>query len=158
MMDRKKAEWILYTIIAQSFLGVVGSLYLSTYGDPVVNGMAGNIFPSEAGLPPCEFCWYGRIFFYPLLPIALVGYIKSDKNVADYLLPLSIPGIFLTFYHYGMQKFGWGGIESCNSLVPCNDIQVEYFGFLTIPLLACLGFVVITVLAIWYKKIQKSKS
>lgn len=152
MQKTKKQVWIVYALIAQVFVGVVGSLYLSAYGDPIANIISGNIFPIDSGLLPCTLCWFGRILFYPLLPIVLVGYLKSDKNLPDYILPLSISGTVLTAYHYGTQKLGFAALETCSASVPCDEIQLEYLGFITIPLLACVGFAVITMLAFWLKK------
>ncbi len=133
-------------------LGVAGSLYMSSYGDPIANMLAGNVFPLDSGLLPCTLCWFGRILFYPILPIALVGYLKSDIKCVDYILPLSVTGIFLTGYQYATQKFGLELISECTTTVPCDEIQLEYLGFMTIPFLAFLAFVVTTILAVWYRK------
>lgn len=155
MQKNIKKKWIVYVLIAQAFLGVVGSLYMSSYGDPIANMLAGNIFPLDSGLLPCTLCWFGRILFYPILPIALVGYLKSDTKFVDYILPLSVAGIFLTGYQYATQKLGLHLVSECSTAVPCDEIQLEYFGFMTIPFLAFAAFIFITVLALWYRNMSK---
>lgn len=141
-----------------SFLAIIGSLYFSTYGDIVANIQSGTLFPKNAGLTPCLLCWFARIFFYPLLPISLVGYINGDKKVFDYILSLAIPGVLLEMYHYTIQFtdiFPKGG---CAVGVPCEDIQVAYFDIITIPFLAFFGFLLIALIAIKAKKDSKKSN
>ncbi|MFD1850017.1 disulfide oxidoreductase [Oceanobacillus bengalensis] len=110
--------------------------------------MAGSLFYSEAmGYIPCELCWYQRVLMYPLVIIYGVAAIKKDISIALPGLIMSGLGMFVSAYHYLVQKVPafqeMGG--SCTGGVPCNAIYVNYFGFITIPFLALVAFVVIFV-------------
>jgi hypothetical protein len=135
-------------IFTQALVAMLGSLYYSTFGDPAVNAMAGNFFPIGQGFHPCELCWFARILMYPLVPLSYMGIAKKDRRFTDYVLVLSVPGVLLDTYHYALQKLPIANFFTCSSANPCNAMEVNYFGFLTIPLLALIAFVVITVLAV----------
>lgn len=121
---------------------------------------AGSLFYSEVmGYVPCELCWFQRILMYPLVFIYGVAAIKKDMNIA-------LPGIFLSgigiptsLYHYLVQKVPafqeLGG--SCTGGVPCNAIYVNYFGFITIPFLAFIAFIVIFILHLVLLRHQKGE-
>jgi disulfide bond formation protein DsbB len=148
---------IAYLIFLQAFIATLGSLYYSTFGDPVKNIMEGNPFPYASGFMPCELCWFARILMYPIVILSMVGMIKEDKKFTDYILPLSVIGIFLDIFHYGLQKFNWQNPFGCTLSNPCNALQVQYLGFITIPFLALTAFTVITVLCLIYRSLN-SKS
>lgn len=107
--------------------------------------MLGSLYYSEvAGFPPCTLCWYQRILMYPLTLIILVGLLKGDHGLPDYVLPFSILGMATSTYHYLIQV---GIIEHsavCSVGIPCGVHYVNYFGFVTIPLLALTAFTIIT--------------
>lgn len=148
-------NFVWYFIFLQALVAMLGSLYYSTFGDPVTNIIAGNPFPQNSGFTPCVLCWYARILMYPIVPLSLIGGVKNDKNFVDYILPLSIMGMFLDTYHYMLQKTQLVTSLGCTNNNPCNAMEVNYFGFLTIPLLALIAFTVITVLCIIYKILNK---
>ncbi len=150
-------DYILYFIFLFGFVSMLGSLYFSTYGDPVKNILSGQIFPIDSGFPPCELCWFARILMYPIAVISLVGLLKEDRKFTDYVLPLSTIGIFLEVFHYGLQKFNFPNPFRCTLSVPCSALQVQYFGFVTIPLLAFFGFTLITLLCLINWKMNQKK-
>jgi disulfide bond formation protein DsbB len=103
----------------------------------------GSLYYSEAAnFPPCNLCWYQRIAMYPLLVILLVGALTRDRFVARYALPLTIAGSILAIYNYLVQLFP--GIEVACSTVSCSTIDVEAFGWLTMPLMSLVSFAAIT--------------
>ncbi len=144
----KWQPWLGVGIFIQAFVATVGSLYYSTFGDPALNLANGNFFPMNGGLEPCLLCWFARILMYPLVFVSYIGIAKQDKRFTDYVLPLSIIGIFLESYHYALQKLPIHSVFGCSLENPCSALQVNYFGFITIPFLALTGFVVITTLAL----------
>jgi len=150
-------DYLLYFIFLFSFVSMMGSLYYSTYGDPVANILRGQIFPIDSGFAPCELCWFARVLMYPIVFISGVGLIKEDRKFTDYVLPLSTLGIFLEIFHYGLQKFSFPNPFRCTLSVPCSALQVEYFGFVTIPLLALVGFTLITALCVVNWKLNRKK-
>ena len=124
-----------------------------------VAGMIGSLYFSEIrNFPPCILCWYQRIALYPLVAIIAVGIVRKDKNLPYYVLPLSIIGGAIAFYHnllyYNIIS---GSIIPCTLGISCTTKFVEYFGFVTIPLLSFSSFVAITILMLVYKNYLKSK-
>ena len=104
------------------------------------------------GKTPCLLCWYQRIAMYPLALIIPVGIIRKDKNLPLYILPLTIIGGSIAIYHnllyYNIVP---ESLAPCVQGISCTTKLVEYFGFITIPLLSLTAFVVITILmiAVW---------
>ena len=113
---------------------------------PALTAMLGSLYYSEiVGFVPCTLCWYQRILMYPLTLIILVGIIKQDEYLPDYVLPFSIIGLGLSTYHYLIQLGVFEHPAACSVGIPCNLRYVDYFGFITIPLQALTAFVLITV-------------
>ena len=108
----------------------------------------GSLFFSEVmELTPCVLCWYQRIFLFPLAIILLIGLFPLDKKVVNYALPLAIIGLLFTVYHC-LLFFGVipENLQPCSQGVSCTDDNMELFGFLPIPLLALIAFLMITIL------------
>ena len=108
----------------------------------------GSLFFSEVmELIPCVLCWYQRIFLFPLAIILLIGLFPLDKKVVNYALPLAIIGLLLTVYHC-LLFFGVipENLQPCSQGVSCTDDNMELFGFLPIPLLALIAFLMIIIL------------
>lgn len=126
-----------------SLAAVLGSLY----------------FSQILGLPPCILCWFQRIFMYPLVIILAVGIIRKDKNVVSYALPLSFIGWLISIYHNLLYyKILPESVAPCVNGVSCTSRTIELLGFVTIPLLAFLGFTFITAALIYYFHINKNNS
>jgi disulfide bond formation protein DsbB len=114
--------------------------------------MAGSLYFSEVMLfVPCVLCWYQRITMYPLVAILFAGIYFKDSKVYRYVLPLAIIGLLIATYHvvlyYGVN---WGirpdWVGPCVAGVSCTTKYVEWYGFITIPLLSWVAHLVITVL------------
>ena len=108
----------------------------------------GALFFSEVmSLPPCVLCWYQRIFLFPLVLLLPVGLFPFDPKIARYALPLAVVGWLLAFFHvlltYGLIP---ENIRPCTQGVPCALNQIEWFGFVSIPLLSLVAFSVINAL------------
>src|SRR5574340_1422479 len=88
-------------------------LYLSWMQAAVAT--AGSLYFSEIShLPPCLLCWYQRVFMYSLVPVIAVGILRRDPGLPIYVLPLSVLGLTVAFYHSLLQ---WGIVPE--SSVPC---------------------------------------
>ncbi|MFC3210713.1 MULTISPECIES: disulfide oxidoreductase [Planomicrobium] len=109
--------------------------------------MLGSLYFSEIeGFIPCELCWYQRISMYPLVLILGIATFKNDLQVPRYVLPLSLLGGSISVLHYLEQKVpGFGGIKPCVNGVPCSSEYINWMGFITIPFLALIAFVLITI-------------
>lgn len=116
--------------------------------------MAGSlIFSNVLGFPPCVLCWYQRICMYPLILILGTGIIRKDRHVVWYAFPLALVGWLISIYHnllyYNIIP---ESAAPCVAGVSCTTKFIEYFGFLTIPLLSFLGFTIILASLIIYLK------
>lgn len=133
MENSKRKETILLIIWVQALIATLGSLFYS----------------EVMGFVPCELCWIQRIFMYPLVMIYGVAAFKKDISIALPGLFLSGIGMFISAYHYLLQKLPvlHEAGASCG-IVPCNTQYVNYFGFITIPFLAGTAFIIIFTLHI----------
>lgn len=136
-----KSKIYIYLAWFQSLIALIGSLFYS----------------EVALLRPCILCWYQRILMYPLVWIIAVCILKKDKNAGFIVLPLSLGGAAIALYHYLLQR----GIipdtlAPCAEGISCTDRLVEYFGFITIPFLSMVGFLVISVCMFLYHRSVKA--
>lgn len=133
---------IIQILFFQAIIATFGSLY----------------FSEVMLLPPCILCWYQRIAMYPLVAIFAVGIIRQDKNVAWYGLPSALIGLGIALYHnllyYGIIP---ESIQPCKLGVSCTTKFFEWFGFITIPFLSLVAFMVITVGLIYFIKLNFKK-
>jgi len=123
-------------------------------------GMAASLFFSEIlKYPPCVLCWYQRICLYPLVAILAVGIAKKDKNIALYTLPLTLIGLGISIFHNLLYfKLIPDELAPCASGVSCTTKFIEYFGFITIPFLSLVAFVLINACLIYYHISHKNTS
>ena len=116
----------------------------------------GSLYYSEVRLfVPCTFCWYQRIFMYPLVLLLGVATFTKDKGVVKYALPLALIGLGFAGYHVLEQNVpGFGAPALCKAGVPCSVKYVNYLGFISIPVMAFTAFSLIslTLAALHYVK------
>ncbi len=134
-------KYIVYLAWIQSIFATLGSLYYSEI----------------MHYTPCVLCWYQRIFMYPLVLLLLVGILRKDKKIYQYVLPMSIVGWGIALYHVLLQK----GIISealapCVAGVSCVTKYAGYFGFITIPVMSLTAFTIITICMLILRKYNKT--
>ena len=113
---------------------------------PALAATLGSLYYSEiVGFVPCTLCWYQRILMYPLVLIILVGIIKRDEYLPDYVLPFSILGILVAGYHYLIQLGVFSHPTTCEAGIPCDMRWGNYLGFISIPFMALTAFILITI-------------
>ncbi len=120
--------------------------------------LAGSMYFSNVMmLPPCVLCWFQRICIFPMSFILAVGFLKKDKNVLWYALPLVCIGWVISLYHNLLYyKIIQEAISMCTSGVSCTSKQIEYFGFITIPLMAYTSLTLTLIcLIIFYRNSKK---
>ncbi len=115
----------------------------------------GSLFFSEVlKYEPCTLCWYERMALYPLFILLGIAIIRKDYFISLYSMVFSIIGAALSLYHYGIQKLPalQGSSLACGR-TPCTDEYINWFGFITIPFLAFIAFLLIFIfsLIIWKK-------
>lgn len=111
-----------------SSITVLGSLYMSKI----------------LQLPPCELCWYQRLFIFPLPVLLTVSLVMKRKGVADYVISLAALGIPLSAYHYMVQMTQ--ASTSCSTAISCDSVQIQKFGFVTVPWMSLTFFLSVIVL------------
>lgn len=108
---------------------------------------------------PCILCWYQRIAMYPLVITILIDLLSYPKVNFKYSFPLIIIGLFLSIYHnlihYDIIP---QSITPCVSGVPCSTKYIDIFGFITIPMLSFMGFVIIGISLCLANYFQKEKN
>jgi disulfide bond formation protein DsbB len=92
-------------------------------------------------LPTCALCWYQRIFMFPLVLILPIGMFPFDRKVVRYALPLAALGLLIAVFHVLLTAGVIPeGITPCVQGIPCSEKVIEWFGFVTIPLLSAVAF------------------
>ena len=102
----------------------------------------GALFLGEImGYTPCQFCWYQRIAMFPLVLVLAAGLFPFDPKVIRYALPLAIVGWLLALFQMALVVgLIPESVTPCQKGVPCSELQVVWFGFISIPLLSVLAF------------------
>src|SRR5688572_4408571 len=117
----------------------------------IASGSAlGSLFFSHVmGFAPCVLCWYQRIALFPLVLILPMGLFPFDAKVAKFALPLTTAGLLTAIYH-NLLYAGLvpRSIQPCTQGVSCTEEYIEFFGFISIPLLSLLAMAATTALLI----------
>ncbi|MDE5412489.1 disulfide oxidoreductase [Alkalihalobacterium chitinilyticum] len=137
----KQNENLLFAAWGVSLIATIGSLY----------------FSEILSFIPCELCWYQRIFMYPIVIILGIAVVKKDTKQALYSAVFSGIGLIIAFYHYLVQKVpAMTKLDSCG-LIPCASQYINWFGFITIPFLALVGFTIIFVISVVILKTNQGR-
>lgn len=106
---------------------------------------------------PCILCWVQRIFLFPLTYILGVAFIKKNAHIFPYVALLPLLGIFVSGYHIAVQEIpSLEPVKICGMGPSCAYKFDIGLGFVTIPMLACLCFVLIFfLLLLAYKHAKK---
>jgi disulfide bond formation protein DsbB len=137
----------------------LGASYLYAYVAwlmALVSMLTSLFFGEVMKLPPCTLCWYQRICLYPLVPILAVGIALRDRRLTTYALPLVVAGLAFAVYHnllyYGVIS---EALSPCTEGVSCTKRQIEWLGFVTIPLMSLGAFAAILVSLLAHRRIQR---
>lgn len=104
------------------------------------------IFSELLKLLPCDLCWYQRMAMYPLVLILGIGMLRKDPQVSSYAFPFTFIGLLISVYQITIQTFPSSSMKTCSVGVSCTEDQLNLFGFITIPMLSFVGFLLITIL------------
>jgi disulfide bond formation protein DsbB len=84
---------------------------------------------------------------YPLAVMLGIALYKNDRGIIPYARTLSVIGFSISLVHYLEQKVpGMHLMLPCTAGVPCNGQYINWLGFITIPFLALIAFLLITIL------------
>ena len=98
-------------------------------------------------LPPCSLCWYQRIFMFPMALILPFALFPFDRGVVRAVVPLTgFGGLLAALHVLIVEGIVPERVAPCKQGVPCSETVIEWFGFVTIPLLSFMAFATIAVL------------
>lgn len=114
----------------------------------------GSLFFSEVmQFPPCSLCWYQRIGMYPLAVIFLIGLFPFDSKVIRFSFPFALFGWIVSLYHNLLHyEIVPESASPCLQGVPCSSVFLNWFGFITIPLLSFVSFSFIIMILVFLRK------
>ena len=140
LIEQFVQKYVPYLAFVQAIVATLGSLF----------------FSEVMKLPPCVLCWYQRILMYPLVAIIAVGILRRDRGLPLYVLPLSILGWLIALYHNLLYyKILPESVAPCTMGISCTTKQIEWLGFITIPLMSFVAFTVITICMLLYYRYNK---
>lgn len=110
------------------------------------------------GFPPCNLCWYQRIFLYPQVIILGLACLKKDSAIIDYALVLTFIGGLIAIYHTYID-FGGTSLFPCSAsgLASCTQRYVFEFGYITIPVMSLTSFLLLFFFLFFQKYYQRMK-
>lgn len=139
------SRWVLAKGFFITLFGMVMSLY----------------YEYALYFPPCDLCWYQRIFMYSQVFIFGLAWLRNDRSILPYSLLLSSLGLVIAGYHQALQM-GYSVYKPCSTApfaVDCATPPFIEYGFVTFPLMAAVlfGFLVLfTASALFLKSSGKN--
>ena len=123
-------------------------------------GMVGSlIFSIGFQLPPCNLCWWQRIFLYPIVFLtggSLFFGIGTKRVVLIQSGILAGIGFLFSLYHSFIQWGLFAEAGTCGAgSVSCTIVDVLKFGYITIPVMCgtLFGLILYSVIhGTWHKK------
>jgi disulfide bond formation protein DsbB len=119
----------------------------------------GSLFFSEImQFVPCALCWYQRIAMYPLVILLGQGLLMQDGRASvRFALPIALIGwgfaMYHTLLHVGLLT---EEMVPCAQGIPCSTRYIEWFGFISIPILSLMAFSLIVVGLLFYvRRVQR---
>lgn len=98
--------------------------------------------------PPCDLCWWQRIFMFPLVPVLGLGLLFGDLGSVRCALGLVLPGIGFAGHHSLLfAGIVPAPIVPCSQGVSCTDASMSLLG-LPLPFISLIAFVAIALLLI----------
>lgn len=130
----------LQVVFVFSLVATVGSLLMSIYFD----------------FPPCDLCWYQRMFMYPIVFISGVAIFRKDfKGGSINTIIMAVIGSLIAIYHYVLQ---FSDSLSSNSAfcsptsIDCSIPDFVHFGFVTTPFISLVAFILIIISAFYAQR------
>jgi len=112
--------------------------------------MMASLYLSEiAHFLPCKLCWYQRIVMYPMAFLFIFAAFRNDFGIKPYGLGLAAFGAFVSIYHYQLQMNPNQHSPFCSAFESCTVQYLNVFDFMSIPLMALMGFIFIFALLLF---------
>jgi disulfide bond formation protein DsbB len=133
-----------FVVLAYVYRGSWGAKtigYIRSHGvlvgiDIALITVLGSFFYSWVlGYPPCELCWWQRVFLFPTLVLFVVAWKRGDKLVFSYVTPLASAALIIALYQVLAQTTGLS-LTDCTAVGgACSKVYVKAFGYITIPVM-----------------------
>lgn len=125
-----------------------------------ISATLGSLYFSEiAHFPPCVLCWYQRMCIYPLVIICFIGLLTKDRNLPIYILPFALIGTTIGLFHNLLYyQILPEAAAPCLLGISCTTKFIQWFGFVTIPFLSLVAFILIDLGLLYIFKIARHKS
>lgn len=118
--------------------------------------IVGSLFFSNIiGYPPCDLCWWQRVFIFPQAVLFLVAVTKRTHDVWKYVVPLSLISAIISVYNLFVQ-FSGNSFLPCSASVACDRLYVLEYGYITIPTMSLTIALTILLLA-WARRVYASR-
>src|SRR5690606_22659117 len=93
------------------------------------------------------------IAMYPMAVMLPIAILNKDKHIWKYGLALTIPGWLVSLYHNLLYYNIFPESEAtCRAGVSCTTEFIEWFGFVTIPLLSFVALSVMIECMLIYRR------
>jgi disulfide bond formation protein DsbB len=142
-----------------------GSVFVKILGDngfklafivALISSLGSLFYSDILGYEPCKFCWLQRIFMYPQVIFLSIALWRKEWNLYFYSIVFSVIGGLLALNHYILQTTG-SSILPCSAVgysVSCSKVFVMHLGYITIPLMAFSGFLLMILAMVFWKQTQ----
>ncbi|RLA63787.1 MAG: disulfide bond formation protein B [Epsilonproteobacteria bacterium] len=130
MNTSKKSWWIIFFCWIIATFSTLGSLFFSEVME----------------FPPCVLCWYQRIAMYPLVILFMAGLFQPAKSTFPFTFPLVSTGWVIAVYHNLLHyEIVPESASPCLEGISCSTVYINWFGFITIPILSFISFSILLV-------------
>ncbi len=95
---------------------------------------------------------------YPQAILFGLAFLKKDRGIFAYAIPLSVIGAVAAGYHYLLQIGLIGSIISCSAVgyaESCAKIFINEFGYITLPMMSLTAFALIFLISVNALKVDK---
>lgn len=137
---------------------LLGYAGYAAFGIAMVAAVSSLLASEVFKLPPCELCWYQRVFMYPLVIIIGLGVLRRETSWILTTIVVGGIGWLISLYHSLLQ---WGIIPStlapCTGGVSCAEQEFIWFGFITMPFLSFMAFTAIIGCAVIFWKGEQNE-
>ena len=127
-----------------SAIAMSGSLYFSNSPYWIDIGQGIELVERSNIWEPCRLCWFQRILMYPIVFMSATAIYLGKKDLKDYVMPLVLLGIPLSFYHAVIQRIEQFSSAGCSiTQVSCQTQYTFHYGYITVPVMALTAFILI---------------
>lgn len=81
--------------------------------------------------------------------------LKKDYDIGIYVFYTSIPGAIVALYQSIMVWFPSLKLSTGCGIIPCDTAIINWFGFITLPFLSFVSFVIILIASFLMMRIRK---